>query len=67
MVTAITEPKPVTIQDAYKAKQVLEAEVATLLQQFTDQTGLKVEYLNIEQLATMAGSVIYRVDAEAKL
>ena len=55
------------IQQAQAAKTQLDDDIAKLLNKFSDDTGLAVEYINIQDLLKMGGPVAYVVSTDVKL
>lgn len=57
------------IQQAQKAKAELEKKIAELLKQFSEETGLTVEAVEVRQYEVLLGkqSTLYEVSVEAKL
>jgi hypothetical protein len=55
------------IQQAQAAKTQLDDDIAKLLNKFSDDTGLAVEYINIQDLLKMGGPVTYVVSTDVKL
>jgi hypothetical protein len=58
---------PGTVEEAKAAKVALSARIATALAQFTADTGLAVESLDVTQLQVYGGEVRYYVEAEVRL
>ena len=58
---------PGTVEEAKAAKATLRARIAMTLQQFTADTGLLVESLDVTQLQVYGGEVRYYVEAEVRL
>ena len=56
-----------TIEEAKAAKATLCARIAMALQQFTADTGLSVESLDVRQAQTYGAEVRYYVKAEVGL
>jgi len=57
----------VTIEEAKAAKMALRERINQALREFTDDTGLLVESLHVNQNMTMNGSCSYWVDVEVLL
>jgi flagellar biosynthesis component FlhA len=57
----------VTIEEAKAAKTALRKRINQTLREFTDDTGLLVESLYVNQHMTMDGSCSYWVDVEVRL
>jgi flagellar biosynthesis component FlhA len=57
----------VTIEEAKAAKTALRARINQVLREFTDDTGLLIESLHVNQNMTMDGSCRYWVDVEVQL
>ena len=55
------------IVEAKAAKVALSAKIAAALHQFTADTGLSVESLDVTQLQVYGGEVRYYVEAEVRL
>ena len=55
------------IQQAKAAKAQLDDDIAKLLNKFSGDTGLAVEYINIQDLLKMGGSITYVVSTDVKL
>ena len=68
---SMTDPtaamSPGTVEEAKAAKMALSARIATALAQFTADTGLAVESLDVTQLQVYGGEVRYYVEAEVRL
>ena len=58
---------PGIVEEAKTAKAVLSARITAALQQFTADTGLSVESLDVTQLQVYGGEVRYYVEAEVRL
>jgi flagellar biosynthesis component FlhA len=56
-----------TIDEAKAAKMALRERINQALREFTDDTGLLVESLHVNQNMTMDGSCRYWVDVEVRL
>jgi hypothetical protein len=56
-----------TIEEAKVAKQALRARLNQVLREFTDDTGLLVESLYVNQNPTLDGDCRYWVDVEVRL
>ena len=56
-----------TIEEAKAAKMALRERINQALREFTDDTGLLVESLHVNQNMTMNGSCSYWVDVEVLL
>ncbi len=63
----ITPMSPSTVEEAKTAKAALRARITLALQQFTADTGLSVESLDVTQLQVYGGDVRYYVEAEVRL
>lgn len=58
----------VTIDQAKVAKADLESTVSAALKKFTDDTGLRVDRMNVNPIVTLGGIVSYYiVDVEVSL
>jgi flagellar biosynthesis component FlhA len=57
----------VNIEEARAAKMALRNRINQVLREFTDDTGLLVESLYVNQNMTMDGSCRYWVDVEVRL
>jgi flagellar biosynthesis component FlhA len=57
----------VNIEEARAAKMALRERINQVLREFTDDTGLLVESLHVNQNMTMDGSCRYWVDVEVRL
>jgi hypothetical protein len=55
------------IQQVKAAKTQLDNDIAKLLNKFSGDTGLAVEYINIQDLLKMGGPVTYVVSTDVKL
>jgi hypothetical protein len=55
------------IQQVKAAKTQLDNDIAKLLNKFSGDTGLAVEYINIQDLLKMGGLVTYVVSTDVKL
>ena len=55
------------IQQVKAAKTQLDNDIAKLLNKFSGDTGLTVEYINIQDLLKMGGPVTYVVSTDVKL
>jgi hypothetical protein len=55
------------IQQAKAAKTQLDDDIAKLLNKFSGDTGLAVEYINIQDLLRMGGPLTYVVSTDVKL
>ena len=68
---SMTDPtaamSPGIVEEAKTAKAVLSARITAALQQFTADTGLSVESLDVTQLQVYGGEVRYYVEAEVRL
>ena len=58
---------PITVQEAKAVKSTLCARIAMALQQFTADTGLLVESIDVRQSRVNGGEVRYYVEAEVRL
>jgi hypothetical protein len=58
---------PSIFEEAKAAKATLRARITMALQQFTNDTGLSVESLDVTQLQVYGGEVRYYVEAEVRL
>ena len=58
---------PGIVEGAKAAKVALSAKIAAALHQFTADTGLSVESLDVTQLQVYGGEVRYYVEAEVRL
>ena len=58
---------PGIVEEAKAAKVALSARIATALAQFTADTGLAVESLDVTQVQVYGGEVRYYVEAEVRL
>ena len=58
---------PGTVEEAKAAKAALSTQIAATLQQFTVDTGLSVESLDITRLHVYGGNASYYVEAEVRL
>ena len=67
MTKPTTPISPSTVEEAKAAKATLRARITLALQQFTADTGLSVESLDVTQLQIFAGEVRYCVEAEVRL
>jgi flagellar biosynthesis component FlhA len=56
-----------TIEEAKAAKMALRERINQTLREFTDDTGLLVESLYVNQNMTMDGNCRYWVDVEVRL
>ena len=55
------------IQQVKAAKTQLDNDIAKLLNKFSGDTGLAVEYINIQDMLKMGGPVTYVVSTDVKL
>jgi hypothetical protein len=55
------------IQQAKAAKSELDLGIAELLNKFSADTGLAVEYISIQNLSKMGGTISYVVSTDVKL
>ena len=67
MTKPTTRMSPSTVEEAKAAKATLCARLTMALQQFTADTGLPVESLDVTQLQVYGGEVRYYVEAEVRL
>ena len=58
---------PGIVEEAKAAKAALSTQIAAVLHQFTADTGLAVESLDVTQLQVYGGDVRYYVEAEVRL
>ena len=58
---------PMNIEQAKAAKSELDSGIAELLNKFTENTGLAVEYVSLEDRLKMGGSISYVVSTDVKL
>lgn len=67
MTKPTTPMSPSTVEEAKAAKATLCARIAMALQQFTADTGLSVENLDVRQAQIYGGEGRYCVEAEVRL
>ena len=67
MTKPTTPMSPSTVEEAKAAKATLRARITMALQEFTADTGLSVESLDVTQLQVYGGEVRYYVEAEVRL
>ena len=67
MTKPTTPMSPSTVPEAKAAKSTLCARIAMSLQQFTADTGLLIESIDVRQSRVNGGEVRYYVEAEVRL
>jgi hypothetical protein len=67
MIDPTAAMSPGIVEEAKAAKVALSARIATALAQFTADTGLAVESLDVTQLQVYGGEVRYYVESEVRL